>query len=163
MSDPVRIAFVCLGNICRSPTAKGVMQHLVDAGQVGDRVVVDSFGTAGYHIGEPPDRRAQAEARGRGITLDHRGQQFTSGDFDRFDLVLAMDHANVRDLRRIAPDDESAAKVRLLREWDPEANGDLEVPDPYYGGEDGFAKVFDLVERSCRTLLAELTDDVGAR
>lgn len=151
-----RIAFVCLGNICRSPTAEGVMQHLIDEAGVGDRVVVDSFGTAGYHIGEPPDRRATAEAAARGITLDHLGQQFTAADFERFDLVLAMDRSNATDLERRAPNPELASKVRLLREWDPDAAGDLEVPDPYYGGDDGFTAVYDMVERSCRTLLDEV-------
>ncbi|MFP3906568.1 MAG: low molecular weight protein-tyrosine-phosphatase [Acidimicrobiales bacterium] len=158
MATPTSIAFVCLGNICRSPTAKGVMQHLVDDARAGDRILVDSFGTAAYHLGEPPDSRAGAEARRRGITLDHLGQQFTPADFDRFDLVLAMDRSNAEDLRRIAPDEAAAAKVRLLREWDPDAGGDLEVPDPYYGGGDGFARVFDMVERSCRALLIELTE-----
>jgi protein-tyrosine phosphatase len=156
MADPIRICFVCLGNICRSPTAKGVMQHLIDRAGVADRIHVDSAGTAGYHIGDRPDRRALAELRRRGVPLDHLGQQFTPKDFRRFDLVLAMDHANARDLRRIAPDDTAADKVRLLREWDPDAGDDLEVPDPYYGGADGFVDVFDMVERSCRALLEEL-------
>ncbi len=132
------------------------MQHLIDDAGVGDRVVVDSFGTAGYHIGEPPDRRATAEAAARGITLDHLGQQFGAADFARFDLVLAMDRSNAEDLRRRAPDSDAEVKIRLLREWDAEAGGDLEVPDPYYGGDDGFARVFDMVERSCRSLLAEV-------
>jgi protein-tyrosine phosphatase len=156
MADPVRICFVCLGNICRSPTAKGIMQHLVEEAGVDHRVLVDSAGTAGYHVGDRPDPRAGAEAQRRGLTLDHLGQQFTAADFDRFDLVIAMDQANARVLHRRAPDDAAAAKVRMLREWDPEAGDDLEVPDPYYGGDDGFADVFDMVERSCRSLLADL-------
>lgn len=158
MATPTRIAFVCLGNICRSPTAKAVMEHLVDDARAGDRIQVDSFGTAGYHVGEPPDARAREEAQRRGITLDHRGQQFAPAEFDRFDLVLAMDRSNAEDLRRIAPDEVALAKIALLREWDPAADGELEVPDPYYGAGDGFARVFDMVERSCRTLLAELTE-----
>jgi protein-tyrosine phosphatase len=156
MSAPFRISFVCLGNICRSPTAEAVMRHLVEEAGLADRIHVDSAGTADYHIGARPDRRALAELARRGVPVDHRGQQFGPDDFDRFDLVIAMDRANLADLRRIAPDAEAAAKVRLLREWDPEAAGDLEVPDPYYGGDEGFVEVFDMVERSCRALLADL-------
>lgn len=161
MSDPIRVCFVCLGNICRSPTAKGIMQHLVHQAGLSERIHVDSAGTAAYHVGDRADRRALAELRRRGVPLDHLGQQFTRSDFERFDLVVAMDRANERDLRRIAPDEDAAAKVRLLREWDREAGGDLEVPDPYYGGDDGFVEVFDMVERSCVALLEELGQRVG--
>jgi protein-tyrosine phosphatase len=161
MAEPVRICFVCLGNICRSPTAKGVMQHLVTRAGVGDRIHVDSAGTAAYHVGDRPDRRAMAELRRRGVALEHLGQQFTAVDFERFDLVLAMDRSNARALRRIAPSQEAAAKVHLLREWDPEAGDDLEVPDPYYGGDAGFVEVFDMVERSCAALLDELGQTLG--
>jgi protein-tyrosine phosphatase len=166
MSDRVRLCFVCLGNICRSPTAEAVMADLVRRAGLADRIEVDSAGTAAYHIGDLPDSRALAELARRGVPVDHRGRQFRREDFARFDLVLAMDRSNAANLRRIAPDDEAAAKIRLLREWDPEAVGDLQVPDPYYGGEDGFVEVFDMVERSCRALLAELAagiepDEVG--
>jgi protein-tyrosine phosphatase len=158
MGDPIRICFVCLGNICRSPTAKGVMLHLVAEAGAGDRVHVDSAGTAAYHVGDPADPRAVAELERRGVGLDHRGRQFVAEDFDRFDLVIAMDRSNASELRRRAPSPADAAKVTLLREWDPEADGDLQVPDPYYGGDDGFVEVFDMVERSCRALLADLLD-----
>lgn len=161
MTRPVRLCFVCLGNICRSPTAQGVMQHLVDEAGVADRVEIDSAGTADYHVGDPPDARSAAEAQRRGIVLEHRGQQFTAALFDDFDLVVAMDSANARDLRRRVPTPEAEAKIRLLREYDPDADRgsdarDLDVPDPYYGGESGFADVYDMVERSCRMLLAEI-------
>jgi protein-tyrosine phosphatase len=159
MTGPIRICFVCLGNICRSPTAEGVMRRLVAEADLEDRVHIDSFGTAGYHIGDRPDPRARAEAERRGITLDHLGQQFAPADFDRFDLVLAMDRSNAADLRRIAPDATAATKVHLLRDYDPDADGELEVPDPYYGGDDGFAAVYDMVERSCRALLDQLAVD----
>ncbi len=155
-----RVLFVCLGNICRSPTAEGVMRQVVaDAGADGE-VVVDSAGTAGWHEGDPPDRRSVAEARGRGVDLSGlRGRQVGAYDFDQFDLLLAMDRENQLDLLALAPDDEARGKVRLLREFDPEAvaSGDVEVGDPYYGGPDGFARVYDQIERACRGLLRHLT------
>ena len=155
-----RVLFVCLGNICRSPTAEGVMRRLVaESGHDGE-VVVDSAGTAGWHEGDPPDRRSQHEAAGRGLDLSGlRGRQVRAHDFERFDLLLAMDADNQRELLRLAPDDAARGKVRLLREFDPEAvaAGDLEVPDPYYGGPDGFADVYDAIERACRGLLSHLT------
>jgi protein-tyrosine phosphatase len=154
-----RVLFVCLGNICRSPTAEGVMRRLVaDAGLDG-AVVVDSAGTAGWHQGDPPDRRSIAEARSRGLDLTGlRGRQVGVHDFEQFDLLLAMDAENQRELLDLAPDAAAAAKVRLLREFDPEAvaGGDVEVGDPYYGGPDGFGLVYDQIERACRGLLDHL-------
>ena len=157
MRSTRRLCFVCLGNICRSPTAEAVMRARVAAAGLGDEVTVESAGTGSWHIGEPSDRRAIGEARRRGIAMDGRAQQFTAGDFARFDLVLAMDRRNAADLRGIAPTREDAAKVRLLREFDPGAPaGDLDVPDPYFGGADGFEDVFDMVERACAGLLQHL-------
>lgn len=154
-----RLLFVCLGNICRSPTAEGIMRALVTERGLGDRVVVDSAGTGGWHIGEPPDRRAQAAARARGLDIGGlRGRRVERRDFGRFDLLLAMDRENLAVLSSLAPDDEARARARLLREFDPEAvaTGDLEVPDPYYGGDDGFGRVYDAIERACRGLLDRL-------
>ena len=152
-----RICFVCLGNICRSPTAEAVMRARVAAAGRDDEVVVESAGTGAWHLGEPSDRRAIGEARRRGIAMDGSARQFTGADFARFDLVLAMDRQNAADLRRIAPTGEAAAKVRLLREFDPSAgDDDLDVPDPYFGGADGFEEVFDMVERACVGLLQHL-------
>ncbi|HEX8101621.1 MAG TPA: low molecular weight protein-tyrosine-phosphatase [Solirubrobacteraceae bacterium] len=154
----MRVLFVCLGNICRSPTAEGVMRRqLADAG-LGDRIEVDSAGTGSWHAGEPPDRRATAAARERGIALDGAARQVTREDFDAFDLIVAMDAANERDLLALAPDAAARAKVRRLREFDPvaAADGDLDVPDPYFGGEDGFAHVLDVVDAGCRGLVGEL-------
>ena len=155
--EPVRLCFVCLGNICRSPTAEGVMRALVAEAGLEDRVVVDSAGTGGWHRGEPPDERAQAEARRRGLELTSRASQFRAGDALAYDLVLAMDRSNLADLRSLTPEPELRARLRLLREFDPAAGPDdewdLEVPDPWYGGEDGFAVVFDLVDAACRGLL----------
>ena len=147
---------MCLGNICRSPTAEGVLRHLL-AEQGRDDVVVESAGTGSWHIGSPPDRRSAAAARSRGIVLEGAARQVTGADFADYDLIVAMDRENLRDLRRLAPDDAARAKVRLLREFDPEAvaSGDLDVPDPYYGGPDGFEHVLDVVERACRGLLEQ--------
>ncbi len=133
------------------------MRHLLAREGLDGRVQVESAGTGSWHVGDPPDRRATAEARGRGIVMEGRASQFRAGDFGRFDLVVAMDAQNAADLRAIAPDDGAAAKVHLLRDWDPEAGGgDRSVPDPYYGGREGFAVVLDMVERACADLIAEL-------
>ena len=133
------------------------MRHLLAREGLAGRVAVESAGTGSWHVGETPDRRASAEARSRGIVMEGRARQFRPADFARFDLVVAMDGENAADLRAIAPGPRDAAKVRLLREWDPRAgDGDRAVPDPYYGGTDGFTVVFDMVERACEGLLAEL-------
>jgi len=152
----MRILFVCSGNICRSPTAEGVMRRLLDDEGLADRVHVESAGTGGWHIGEPPDERATLAARRRGITLAGAAQQVRPADFRRFDLLIAMDRGNLRELLAIAPDEEAAERVRLLREFDPAASGDLDVPDPYYGGERGFEIVLYMVDAACRGLLDEL-------
>jgi protein-tyrosine phosphatase len=154
----MRILFVCMGNICRSPTAEGVMRALLRAGGLEGRIEVDSAGIGSWHAGDPPDARATAAALARDIELDGAAREVTSGDFERFDLLLAMDRDNERELRARAPDDAARAKVRLLREFDPAAvaAGDLEVPDPYYGGPHGFERVLDLVTAACRGLLDEV-------
>jgi protein-tyrosine phosphatase len=151
-----RVLFICLGNICRSPTAEGVMRALVRDAGLEDRVEIDSAGTGGWHAGEPPDARATEAAHRRGVTLTGAARQIVPEDFDRFDLIVAMDRENLRGLLAVAPDEEAAEKVRLLREFDPETSGDLDVPDPYYGGERGFETVLDHVQAACRGLLAEL-------
>ena len=153
----VRLCFVCLGNICRSPTGEAVMRALVEERGLGDRIVIDSAGTGAWHAGHPPDGRATAEAAARGVAMGGRARQFTGDDFARFDLVLAMDGQNAADLRALAPDDESRDRVHLLRAFDPAAGpADTEVPDPYYGGPDGFADVFEMVDAACRGLLDHL-------
>jgi protein-tyrosine phosphatase len=154
----MRILFVCMGNICRSPTAEAVMRSLLRAEGLERAVEIDSAGTGGWHAGDPPDSRATAAARARDIVLEGAARAVTDEDFERFDLLLAMDRENERDLLARAPDDEARAKVRLLREFDPEsvAAGDLDVPDPYYGGPHWFDRVLDLVEAACRGLLDEV-------
>jgi protein-tyrosine phosphatase len=158
----VRICFVCLGNICRSPAAEAVMLHRVREAGLEGAVHVESAGTGAWHVGEPPDRRAAAEARRRGIEMPGTARQFAREDFGRFDLVLAMDEENAAHLRRLAPGPEQAARIRLLREFDPGAGSDLAVPDPYYGDADGFAEVFDLVDAACMGLLERLRADRDA-
>lgn len=143
---PLRLLFVCMGNICRSPTAEGVMRHLLAERGLEDAVEVDSAGTGGWHAGAPPDARSTAAAARRGIPLAGAARQVTRADFSTYDLLLAADGENLRDLRSIAPPG-TEHKVRLL--------ADVDVPDPYYG-DDGFDLVLDLVEDACRRLLDEL-------
>jgi protein-tyrosine phosphatase len=153
-----RLLFVCMGNICRSPTAEGVMRHLLREEGLEDEITIDSAGTGAWHVGNPPDRRATAAAAARGIVLEGAARQVRPSDFDDYDLLLVADRENLADLRAIAPGEAARAKVRLLREFDPASEGapDLDVPDPYYGGERGFEDVLDLVERACRGLLDDL-------
>jgi len=160
----MRILFVCLGNICRSPTAEGVLRHkLRDAGLAGD-VDVESAGTGGWHVGHPPDPRATAAAGARGIALESRAQRFEAFHFEDFDLILAMDRQNLTDMRALAPHAAAAGKLHLFREFDPSAvqSGDLEVPDPYFGGEDGFEVVLELIDRACDGLIAEIRSTMAA-
>ncbi|ROR32648.1 low molecular weight protein-tyrosine-phosphatase [Inmirania thermothiophila] len=151
----IGVLFVCMGNICRSPTAEGVFRRLLAESPLAGRVRVDSAGTHAYHVGEPPDPRAQAAAAARGIDLAGlRARVVTVADFDRFDHVLAMDRDNLRALERICPPGRED-RLRLLMSFAPET-GVEEVPDPYYGGSRGFQHVLDLVEAACRGLLAHL-------
>jgi low molecular weight protein-tyrosine phosphatase len=153
----VRLLFVCLGNICRSPTAEGVMRTLVADAGLEQAIGLDSAGTGAWHVGSAPDARATAAAQSRGVRLAGAARLLRAEDFAEFDLLLAMDGANLRDLRSLAPSDEERAKVRLLREFDPASTvGDLDVPDPYYGAGDGFALVFDLVHAACVGLLEQI-------
>jgi protein-tyrosine phosphatase len=149
----MRLCFVCMGNICRSPTAHGVMEHLVREAGLAGRIEIDSAGTGAWHVGELPDPRARAAAKKRGYDLSHRARRFTSEDFTRFDLVLAMDRENLASLHRLARGSGHAASVRLLRSFDPDAPEGAEVPDPYYREDDGFEHVLDMCERACRGLL----------
>jgi protein-tyrosine phosphatase len=152
----MRLLFVCLGNICRSPTAEGVMRHLLVEEGLAEVVEIDSAGTGDWHVGHAPDHRSAGAASGRGIELTGAARQVAPEDFETYDLIVAMDRSNHDDLLALAPDDDARDRVRLLREYDPEAvaAGELEVPDPYYGGADGFEDVLDLVVRACEGLLA---------
>ncbi len=148
------VLFVCLGNICRSPLAEGVLDHL--ARLDGVDLQVDSAGTGAWHVGERADPRSREVARGNGIHLDGRARRVRDQDLHEFDYVIAMDRANLSDLEAMHRSANGSARLHLLREFDPDADGDLEVPDPYYGGPSGFEEVFDMVERSCRALLAHI-------
>jgi protein-tyrosine phosphatase len=154
----MRILFVCLGNICRSPTAEGVMAKLVAEAGLQDEIELDSAGTGAWHVGEPADARAREAALARGIELSSIARQVRAEDFARFDLILAMDGSNQHALRQMAPDQEACEKVRLLREFDPAsaAGQDLDVPDPYYDSQRGFEIVLDQVQAACEGLLAQV-------
>jgi protein-tyrosine phosphatase len=151
----VRILFVCLGNICRSPTAEAVLRALAAREAPELNLEVDSAGTAGYHVGAPPDARTRQAAARRGYDLAAlRARVVEPVDFERFDLILAMDRENLSVLRRRAPA-ETHERLRLFLEFAPHADAE-DVPDPYYGGPNGFEEVLDLVEAAARGLLAHL-------
>lgn len=149
--ETTRVLFVCLGNICRSPTAEGVFRALVRDAGLERAVIIDSAGTGGWHAGESPDPRMIEAARRRGYELTGRARQVQTDDFRTFDLILAMDQSNYDTLRGRSPSD-ATAELRKFRDFDPEAPG-ADVPDPYYGGERGFDDVVDMVERTARELL----------
>ena len=153
---PIAVSFVCMGNICRSPTAEAVMRYLVREAGLDHAIAIDSAGTGAWHEGEERDRRSRAVAKRRGMPIAGLARQFARSDFDRFDLVLALDEENARDLRSLAPTDVARAKIRLLREFDKDAAPGAEVPDPYYGGPEGFERVFDICLSACRGLLEHL-------
>jgi protein-tyrosine phosphatase len=156
-TEPHRILFVCLGNICRSPLAEGVFRHLAAERGLDGRYQVDSAGTGAWHVGEPPDRRSLAVAHRKGVPLEGRARQVEDRDFEDFHLLIAMDRENLRNLERLRDRSGGGTPLRLLREFDPHADdGDLEVPDPYYGGPDGFDRVFEMIHRSCDSLLDAL-------
>lgn len=153
----IRVCFVCLGNICRSPTAEGILLHLVQQAGLAEGFVIDSAGTGGYHVGEEPDPRTLRTARARGVHLPSRARKFEAHDFSRFDYVLAMDGENLRVLQALAPDAEAQAKVRLLRSFDADSPSGAGVPDPYYGAGDGFERVFDICMAACRGFLLHVS------
>jgi protein-tyrosine phosphatase len=162
--DPYRIVFVCLGNICRSPMAEVVTRDLLSEAGLADRVAVSSAGTGDWHIGERADRRTLEALAARGYDgSPHRARWFEAADFDHNDLVVALDHRNLDDLRRMAPPDRQD-DIRLLREYDVDlpAGADLDVPDPYYGGPAGFDDTLRLVEAACRGLVAHVANDIGS-
>ncbi len=139
------------------------MRSLVEQAGLEESVELDSAGTGAWHVGSPPDARASAAAETRGVRLEGRARQVRRTDFDDFDLLLAMDTSNMRELRQLAPGSPEREKVKLLREFDPQSAGveNLDVPDPYYGGEDGFEKVFELVHAACAGLLAKIETEIA--
>ena len=151
-----KLLFVCLGNICRSPSAENIMNHLIQEHGFQAQVVCDSAGTAGYHIGKPPDRRMTAAAQRRGIALIGQARQFTPSDFEKFDLILAMDQENYEDILDLDPEKKYIHKVKMMCEFCQEYP-DKEVPAPYYGGADGFDYVINLLLDACDGLLKTVT------
>jgi protein-tyrosine phosphatase len=155
IKEKTSVLFVCMGNICRSPTAEGVFRHHVEQAGLGKHIVVDSAGTHAYHVGDPPDRRAKAAAERRGIALGGlRARRVSDEDFEQFDYIVAMDMDNLERLKEQSPP-EHQSKVRLFLEFS--SAQEREVPDPYYGGASGFERVLDLVEEASRGLLETLS------
>lgn len=158
-----RVCFVCTGNICRSPMAESVFRARIEEAGLDDRVEVDSAGTGGWHEGDGADPRTVAVLEENGYAGDHVARQFQPSWFSRLDLVIALDSGHLKALRRLAPTPQDAAKVRLLRSYDPAADGDLDVPDPYYGGMDGFEECLEMVEAASLGLLAAVREQVEGR
>ena len=154
MMEKVKVLFVCLGNICRSPLAEGIVRHKVVQRQLNLYFEIDSCGTAAYHVGEHPDTRSVANARKNGVHYDHLGRQLKQDDFYHYDLIIPMDESNLRNMRSVSPVNATAEVVKM-RTFDPIDEGG-DVPDPYYGGESGFQDVFEILERSTEHLLDDL-------
>ncbi len=157
--EKIRILFVCLGNICRSPAAEGIMKKLVIEASLDKRIDVDSAGVAGYHEGELPDSRMREHARNRGYKLDSRSRPVKIDDFYDFDIIIGMDDSNIDALKRKAPDAESLKKIHRMTDFSVKLHHD-HVPDPYYGGNSGFELVLDILEDACTGLLNKLTSSI---
>ncbi|MCB0385994.1 MAG: low molecular weight phosphotyrosine protein phosphatase [Bdellovibrionales bacterium] len=156
-----RVLFVCLGNICRSPAAEGIFISMVEQAGLGDLVQIDSAGTSAHHVGEPADGRMQSHARERGYKLPSRARQFDHNkDFDRFDYIVTMDEYNYSDIIDLAPSRDYHNKVRPLVQF-CRIHNVPRVPDPYYGGDDGFRLVLDILEDGCTELLEQIKKDLG--
>jgi protein-tyrosine phosphatase len=152
MSDKIRICFVCLGNICRSPTAEAVFRSVVERAGASERFEIDSAGTAAYHVGKKADGRSREHGSRRGYELTSVARAFSSHDFEKFDYVLAMDRQNLADLKALPGAADFRGHLALFREFDAGSGPSAEVPDPYYGGENGFEEVLDICERAARGL-----------
>jgi protein-tyrosine phosphatase len=152
----MKILFVCLGNIVRSPLAETLFRVQAEQMGLGEKYIVDSAGTAAYHIGERPDHRMREVAHKHGVLHDGKGRQVINSDFNDFELIIAMDASNMANLKKLATSENQRERLKQMREYDPDANGQLEVPDPYYGGLDGFEAVYTMIERSTLELLRRL-------
>lgn len=153
--DPYKLVFVCLGNICRSPTAEGLFIHKVNQKGLDNYFYIDSAGTAAYHVGESANSKSQATANKHGVHLPSKARKFEYADLEEFDLILAMDSENLSNIRELDRKNKFTEKIKMMREFDPEP-GNGEVPDPYYGGQEGFENVFRVLDRSTEALLEEL-------
>jgi protein-tyrosine phosphatase len=164
VAAPYRVCFVCLGNICRSPMAESVFRRRLEEAGLDGAVEVDSAGTGPWHVGERVDSRAAATLRRRGYAAEHIAWQFRRESFAGCDLIVALDRGHLQELRELAPDPAAAERVRLLRSFDPSSrgDGDLDVPDPYYGRDRGFDESLDLIEPACAGLLEVVRQAVRA-
>lgn len=154
--DRIKVLFICLGNICRSPVAEAVFRDVVQQVGLAERFEIDSAGTSDYHVGDSPDTRAAEVANSRGIELTGQARRIGPEDLMRFDYLVVMDATNLRDVKRLAERVRPDAEVHLLGEFDPRAEHDLDVPDPYFGGDRGFEDVHDMIERACHGLLEHI-------
>lgn len=154
--EKIKILFVCLGNICRSPAAESVMKSIVENEHQQARYEIDSAGTGNYHIGDLPDQRMRVHAQRRGYNLTHRCRQVTETDFDEFDIIVAMDESNRRNLKRVAPSVEAEKKIVMMADFSDMCSRYDHIPDPYYEGAEGFELVLDLLESACWNLFSML-------
>lgn len=153
-----RVVFVCLGNICRSPSGEGVFRSIVDSRNLTKKYHIDSAGTSAYHVGEMADSRMRKHASRRGYDLTSRSRQFERSDFDNFDLIIPMDRSNYQDIISLASSKSDAQKVKMMTDFSISFRGE-DVPDPYYGGSQGFETVLDILEESCEGLLEYLENE----
>lgn len=157
----MKVLFVCLGNICRSPTAEGVLEHMVTQAQLSKDIQVDSAGTAGYHIGAKADIRSREHAKKRGVELKSRARQFSTEDFQEFDLIITMDDSNYYNVLSMTSSPDQEEKIHKFMDFCPAYQQKFsEVPDPYYDGDQGFETVLDIIEEGCENLLVQLRERV---
>jgi len=153
-----KVMFVCLGNICRSPLAHAVFSEMLEKKGLKNDYLVESAGTSAYHQGEQADARMRETARAHGVEIDHKARQLQCSKLDEYDLILAMDRHNLEEILKLAGNERQKNKVRLFREFDFESNSQKDVPDPYFGGRDGFETVFSIVERTVESLIEEIEE-----
>jgi protein-tyrosine phosphatase len=159
--EKIRVLFVCLGNICRSPLAEAIFKDQVRKKGLERFIEADSCGTSNYHIGDTADPRTIANATKNGIAIDHCGRQLSAADFENFDFILAMDESNLQNIRRLPNSERYADKIRLMRDFDPSGKG--EVPDPYHGGEEGFQHVYDILYRTIANFIRQLEEKLPGK